>query len=104
MNGFGFIEYEDAMDARDVVPGRRLVPHRTYIWLIFFFFSVPYVFGFAPVPGVIALLTKSSIQMAVISKASDSLYNSRGGHVARRTSLAQWTVLICLVPVARLTV
>jgi hypothetical protein len=22
MNGFGFIEYEDAMDARDVVPGR----------------------------------------------------------------------------------
>lgn len=21
MNGFGFIEYEDAMDARDVVPG-----------------------------------------------------------------------------------
>jgi RNA recognition motif-containing protein len=23
MNGFGFIEYKDAMDARDVVPGRR---------------------------------------------------------------------------------
>lgn len=22
MNGFGFIEYEDAMDAKDVVPGR----------------------------------------------------------------------------------
>lgn len=22
MNGFGFIEYDDAMDARDVVPGR----------------------------------------------------------------------------------
>ena len=22
MNGFGFIEYEDAMDARDVVPGK----------------------------------------------------------------------------------
>jgi hypothetical protein len=21
MNGFGFLEYEDAMDARDVVPG-----------------------------------------------------------------------------------
>jgi RNA recognition motif. (a.k.a. RRM, RBD, or RNP domain) len=21
MNGFGFIEYEDAMDARDIVPG-----------------------------------------------------------------------------------
>jgi hypothetical protein len=32
MNGFGFIEYEDAMDARDVVPGmlsptsRPLIP------------------------------------------------------------------------------
>lgn len=103
MNGFGFIEYEDAMDARDVVPGRRLVPDGAYIWLILFF-SVPYVFGFAPVPGVIALLTESSLQMAVISKANDSLYNSRGGHVARRTSLAQWTVLICLVPVARSTV
>ena len=24
MNGFGFIEYEDAMDARDVVPGERV--------------------------------------------------------------------------------
>jgi len=23
MNGFGFIEYKDAMDARDVVPGMR---------------------------------------------------------------------------------
>ena len=28
MNGFGFIEYEDAMDARDVVPGTLLLsPH-----------------------------------------------------------------------------
>ena len=26
MNGFGFIEYEDAMDARDVVPGKFLSP------------------------------------------------------------------------------
>lgn len=24
MNGFGFIEYEDAMDARDVVPGKEV--------------------------------------------------------------------------------
>ena len=23
MNGFGFIEYKDAMDARDVVPGKQ---------------------------------------------------------------------------------
>jgi hypothetical protein len=22
MNGFGFIEYEDALDARDIVPGK----------------------------------------------------------------------------------
>lgn len=26
MNGFGFIEYEDAMDARDVVPGMLCWP------------------------------------------------------------------------------
>ena len=26
MNGFGFIEYEDAMDARDVVPGTHISP------------------------------------------------------------------------------
>lgn len=25
MNGFGFLEYKDAMDARDVVPGESLV-------------------------------------------------------------------------------
>jgi len=25
MNGFGFIEYKDAMDARDVVPGMALL-------------------------------------------------------------------------------
>lgn len=25
MNGFGFIEYKDAMDARDVVPGKHSV-------------------------------------------------------------------------------
>jgi hypothetical protein len=24
MNGFGFIEYKDAMDARDVVPGKAV--------------------------------------------------------------------------------
>lgn len=28
MNGFGFIEYKDAMDARDVVPG--MSPHRSH--------------------------------------------------------------------------
>lgn len=26
MNGFGFIEYKDAMDARDVVPGTYFTP------------------------------------------------------------------------------
>jgi RNA recognition motif-containing protein len=27
MNGFGFIEYKDPMDARDVVPGKALQSH-----------------------------------------------------------------------------
>ena len=26
MNGFGFIEYDDALDARDVVPGELSMP------------------------------------------------------------------------------
>jgi hypothetical protein len=29
MNGFGFIEYKDAMDARDVVPGETLPTNTT---------------------------------------------------------------------------
>lgn len=28
MNGFGFIEYDDALDARDVVPGELSIPTR----------------------------------------------------------------------------
>ena len=28
MNGFGFIEYDDALDARDVVPGELSIPRR----------------------------------------------------------------------------
>jgi RNA recognition motif. (a.k.a. RRM, RBD, or RNP domain) len=31
MNGFGFIEYEDAMDARDVVPGESSVSHQVLV-------------------------------------------------------------------------
>jgi hypothetical protein len=27
MNGFGFIEYEDEMDAKDIVPGMASVQH-----------------------------------------------------------------------------
>ena len=27
MNGFGFVEYKDALDARDVVPGNFPTPH-----------------------------------------------------------------------------
>ena len=29
MNGFGFIEYDDALDARDVVPGKLSSPNTT---------------------------------------------------------------------------
>jgi hypothetical protein len=32
MNGFGFIEYKDAMDARDVVPGKCLSPLPKWLW------------------------------------------------------------------------
>lgn len=31
MNGFGFIEYEDAMDARDVVPGKCRYDSYTHV-------------------------------------------------------------------------
>ena len=31
MNGFGFIEYKDALDARDVVPGKTPSPSPSLI-------------------------------------------------------------------------
>lgn len=33
MNGFGFIEYDDAMDARDVVPGKSIAL-RSYVSML----------------------------------------------------------------------
>jgi hypothetical protein len=33
MNGFGFIEYKDAMDARDVVPG-KFESNNARLWLL----------------------------------------------------------------------
>ena len=30
MNGFGFIEYDNALDARDVVPGKSLLSLHMY--------------------------------------------------------------------------
>ncbi len=41
MNGFGFIEYEDAMDARDVVPGKLRIS-MNYITLANIFRSLSY--------------------------------------------------------------
>ena len=47
MNGFGFIEYDDALDARDVVPGKLSIPIGTKrLYKIFadaFIYSFPYV-------------------------------------------------------------
>jgi hypothetical protein len=43
MNGFGFLEYEDAMDARDVVPGNDTInPEESPTNSVLF--SVPYAF------------------------------------------------------------
>jgi hypothetical protein len=57
MNGFGFIEYKDAMDARDVVPGMfcrcllfsvyRLLAMSSVLLTSFASFSFPYVVAFA---------------------------------------------------------
>jgi hypothetical protein len=43
MNGFGFIEYKDAMDARDIVPGKSSI-QISKIPRLNMFFSFPYVF------------------------------------------------------------
>jgi len=44
MNGFGFIEYKDAMDARDVVPGKSMFSSECYvIELVLTCGSIPYV-------------------------------------------------------------
>jgi hypothetical protein len=41
MNGFGFIEYEDALDARDIVPGKAHRNFRTHPKLITNISSLP---------------------------------------------------------------
>lgn len=41
MNGFGFIEYEDAMDARDIVPGKLLPYHANLSSLLISISSFP---------------------------------------------------------------
>ena len=45
MNGFGFIEYKDAMDARDVVPGKHTIYAKQVLTLdlLTFVCSFPYV-------------------------------------------------------------
>lgn len=45
MNGFGFIEYKDPMDARDVVPGKFILPRSSERFLLTFHAprSLPYV-------------------------------------------------------------
>jgi RNA recognition motif-containing protein len=40
MNGFGFIEYEDAMDAKDIVPGKFLLLDQLLLTLSAFHGSV----------------------------------------------------------------
>lgn len=54
MNGFGFIEYEDAMDARDVVPGKYSTPALQKPKLTFFKLSVRYnietTYSITPLP------------------------------------------------------
>lgn len=49
MNGFGFIEYEDAMDARDVVPGTSNPDLHLTPQLANSSYSFPYA-GLAPLP------------------------------------------------------
>ena len=48
MNGFGFIEFEDELDAREIVPG-MLVPHFMMYLFINNLYSLPYVLA-VPVP------------------------------------------------------
>lgn len=44
MNGFGFIEYKDALDARDVVPGNFLPPSPPLLLLYFWTVSLTSLF------------------------------------------------------------
>ena len=68
MNGFGFIEYKDAMDARDVVPAFRMYPS-------------------PPLRALLPPLTLSLfLQMAPTSWASASLFSSLAVRAATRTS------------------
>jgi hypothetical protein len=41
MNGFGFIEYKDALDARDVVPGKSHVLTTFNVSTLLIWYSFP---------------------------------------------------------------
>lgn len=48
MNGFGFIEYDNALDARDVVPGMQALHPLLARICLHAFYSLPYVFSLMP--------------------------------------------------------
>jgi hypothetical protein len=93
MNGFGFIEYEDAMDARDIVPGKRL-GLQLESQIANLSISLPYVRSLAGTQGPF-LLTRT--QTEVISKASASPCNLPGDPGARKIFQFPRTVQISLV-------
>lgn len=43
MNGFGFIEYENALDARDIVPSKNHISYCDQLMTDFFFSRFPYI-------------------------------------------------------------
>ena len=70
MNGFGFVEYDDPMDARDVVPGMFQFRYWHYqyadfVMIAFRMMPLP-CFNFRMIPGI-----TSSSQMDQCSRTVD---------------------------------
>lgn len=99
MNGFGFIEYDDQLDARDIVPGKNGPAYPFYLCadlLTLFSYSVPYVPMTCP-----PITPRLSIpQTAVTSKASDSPFSLHAVLAARRPSRDHLIAMLSLVHVA----
>jgi len=92
MNGFGFIEYEDALDARDIVPSKSFrIQHICYTTTNNED-SLPYATS-----TEFLFVTLTVVQMEATSKESVLPFNLPEGRVTRRPLMDQLIVPLHLV-------
>lgn len=100
MNGFGFIEYKDPMDARDVVPGQPLLSFSISVNHVanFSCHSFPYVTHFEPI--IHTWMLTSRHKMVPTSWENGSQSNSRAAAASVKVAKAVPAALQVLVMAA----